>query len=406
MTYAAITGWGKCMPPAVLSNADLASFVETTDEWITQRTGIRERRVSHVSGLTLSHVAASRALACAGVRASDVDLIIYGSCSNDEQIPNTASGLSRRLGAGNAAAMDVNTACTSFLYGLSTATAMIRTGVVNTAVVVGVEVISPFLDWRNRNVAVLFGDGAAAVVLQATQEQEGVLAEKLGCYADARDILRVRGTGLMYALHGDVTFGDTAWDFDGQEIFKRAVGGMAEASAEALARCGKTAADIDLVIPHQANLRIIEFVAKSAGMPMDRVFVTVHKLRQHVRGDRSGGAGRSAGRRPGAAGKFVVDAGIRRRSHVLFARDPLGRADHADRTIRCRVAAVRPSGGRHSARPHAAPRSRRAFGEGSLGTGGGSARVKARQVVTSLRCACTLIRMPSPMKSDTSAVPP
>ena len=277
MTYAAITGWGKCMPPAVLSNADLASFVETTDDWIMQRTGIHERRVSHVSGLELAFVAASRALACAGITASDVDLIVYGSCSNDEQIPNTASGLSLKLGAGNAAAMDVNTACTSFLYGLSTATAMIRTGVVKTAVVVGVEVISPFLDWRNRNVAVLFGDGAAAVVLQASDEPAGVLAEKLGCYSDARDILRVRGTGLMYALNGDVTFGDTVWDFDGQEIFKRAVAGMCEASAEALSRCGKIAADIDLVVPHQANLRIIEFVAKRTGVPMDRVFVTVHK---------------------------------------------------------------------------------------------------------------------------------
>jgi 3-oxoacyl-[acyl-carrier-protein] synthase III len=277
MTYAAITGWGKCMPPAVLSNADLATFVDTTDEWIMQRTGIHERRVSHVSGLELSFIAASRALACAGIGSGDVDLIIYGSCSNDEQIPNTASGLSLKLGAGNAAAMDINTACTSFLYGLSTATAMIRTGVVRTAVVVGVEVISPFLDWRNRNVAVLFGDGAAAVVLQASEEPAGVLAEKLGCYADARAILRVRGAGFKYAMNGDVTFGDTIWDFDGQEIFKRAVGGMCEASAEALRRCGKSAEDIGLVVPHQANLRIIEFVAKRTGVPMDRVYVTVHK---------------------------------------------------------------------------------------------------------------------------------
>jgi 3-oxoacyl-[acyl-carrier-protein] synthase-3 len=277
MTYAAITGWGKCMPPAVLSNADLASFVDTTDTWIMQRTGIHERRVSHVSGVELSTVAASRALACAGIRAADLDLIVYGSCSNEEQIPNTASGLSVKLGAGNAAAMDVNTACTSFLYGLSTATAMIRTGVVKTALVVGVEVISPFLDWRNRNVAVLFGDGAAAVVLQATEEPVGVLAEKLGCYADARQILRVRGAGFTYAMDGNVTFGDTIWDFDGQEIFKRAIGGMTESAAEALARCGKTAADIDLAVPHQANLRIIEFVAKKTGLPMERVFVTVHK---------------------------------------------------------------------------------------------------------------------------------
>src|SRR6185295_14017205 len=117
MTHAAITGWGKCMPPAVLTNADLASIMETDDEWIMSRTGIRERRVSHVTGIELSHVAAARALACAGLAPKDVDLIVYGSCSNDETVPNSASGVQLRLGAMNAASMDVNTACTSFLYG-------------------------------------------------------------------------------------------------------------------------------------------------------------------------------------------------------------------------------------------------------------------------------------------------
>ena len=277
MTYAAITGWGKCMPPAVLSNADLATFLDSDDEWITQRTGIRERRISHVSGGELAHVAAARALACAGLCGADLDLIVYGSCSNDEHIPNCASGLAVRLEAGSAAAMDVNTACTSFLYGLSTATAMIRTGVVRNALVVGVEWVSPFMDWRNRGVAVLFGDGCAAVVLQASNAPEGVLAEKLGCYSDSRGILRVRGSGIAYGYAGDVRYGDTLWDFDGQEIFKRAVHGMTEASAEALARCGMTADDIDLAVPHQANLRIIEFVARKAAIPMERVFVTVHK---------------------------------------------------------------------------------------------------------------------------------
>ena len=277
MTYAAITGWGKCMPPAVLSNADLATFLDTSDEWIMQRTGIHERRISHVSGTELAYVASAQALACAGLAATDLDLIVFGSCSNDEHIPNSASGLSIRLGAGNAAAMDVNTACTSFLHGLSTANALIRTGVVRTALVVGVEWISPFMDWHNRNVAVLFGDGCAAVVLQAADEECGVLAEKLGCYADARAILRVRGSGLLYGYGGDVTYGDTLWDFDGQEIFKRAVTGMGESSAAALAKAGKRPDEIDLVVPHQANLRIIEFVAKRAGIPMERVFVTVHK---------------------------------------------------------------------------------------------------------------------------------
>jgi 3-oxoacyl-[acyl-carrier-protein] synthase-3 len=276
MTHAAITGWGKCMPPAVLSNADLATFLDTNDEWIMSRTGIHERRVSHVSATELSYVASMRALACAGLAAAAVELIVYGSCSNDEQIPNTASGLQLRLGAAHAAAMDVNTACTSFLYSLSTATALVRTGVVKNALVVGVEVISPFMDWHNRGVSVLFGDGAAAVVVEATERVEGVIGEKLGCFADARQTLRVRGTGLTYANH-DVHYGDTQWDFDGQEIFKRAVHGMSQASADVLAKCGHPAADVDLVVPHQANLRIIEFVAKRLGTPMDKVYVTVQR---------------------------------------------------------------------------------------------------------------------------------
>lgn len=276
MTYAAITGWGKCMPPAVLDNAGLATFLDTTDEWITSRTGIRERRISHVPMTTLSHVAAARALACAGLDAADVDLIVLGTVSADEHVPNTASAVQLLLGANNAAAMDVNTACTSFLYGLTTATAMIRTGVVRNAVVIGVEGISPFMDWSNRNVAVLFGDGAAAVVLQASDRPVGVLAEKLGCYADARHTLRVRGMGAAWCNH-ELQLGDTRWDFDGQEIFKRAVIGMSDASESALARAGVTREEVDLAIPHQANLRIIEAVAKRAGIPMDRVFVTVDR---------------------------------------------------------------------------------------------------------------------------------
>lgn len=276
MTYAAITGWGKCMPPAVLDNAGIATFIDTTDEWITSRTGIKERRISHVPMTTLSHVAAARALACAGLAAADLDLIVLGTVSADEHVPNTASGVQLLLGAHNAAALDLNTACTSFLYGLSSATAMIRTGVVRNALVIGVEGIAPYMDWANRNVAVLFGDGAAAVVLQATEEPLGVLAEKLGCYADARHTLRVRGMGTIYGNNG-LQLGDTRWDFDGQEIFKRAVQGMSQASGDALAKAGIDVADVGLVVPHQANLRIIEAVAKKAHVPMERVFLTVQR---------------------------------------------------------------------------------------------------------------------------------
>jgi 3-oxoacyl-[acyl-carrier-protein] synthase-3 len=276
MTHAAITGWGKCLPPAVLTNADLATFLETDDEWIVSRTGMRERRITHVPLADLIHVASARALACAGLPADALDLVLVGSTIGDELAPNVASGVQRRLGARKAASMDLNTACTSFLYGLSTATALIRTGVVRTALVVGAEAPTPFMDWTDRNVAVLFGDGAGAAVLQATDREEGLLAERLGCDADARGILDIRGIGARYANAG-VPHGHTRWHFDGPEIFKRAVLGMTQASEEALARCGRTVADVDLVVPHQANQRIIDAVGKRVGVPPGKVFVNVQR---------------------------------------------------------------------------------------------------------------------------------
>jgi 3-oxoacyl-[acyl-carrier-protein] synthase-3 len=276
MTHAAIVGWGKCLPPAVLTNHDIATFLPTDDEWITTRTGMKERRISHVPGIELAIVATQRALACAGLKGEDVDLVIYGSCSNDEAVPNSASGVQQRIGATRAAAFDVNTACTSFMYGLSIGTSLVKTGVARTVVVIGVELISHYMDWENRNVAVLFGDGAAAVVLQATDREEGVLAEKLQCYADSRQILRVRGMGTMYANLG-VPFGQTRWDFDGQEIFRKAVQGMSEASLEVLQRAGVTTDQLDAVVPHQANLRIIDAVAKKVGADPSKLFLTVQK---------------------------------------------------------------------------------------------------------------------------------
>jgi 3-oxoacyl-[acyl-carrier-protein] synthase-3 len=191
VTHAAITGWGKCLPPAILSNDDLATFLDTNDEWITSRTGIRERRISHVSLTELAHVSTMHALAAAGLDPAAVELIVFGSCSFDDQVPNQASGLQVSIGARNAAAMDVNTACTSFLYALSTANAMIRSGVVRNAVVVGGEVISTFMDWENRGVCVLFGDGCASVVLEATEREEGVLSEAA----------RLRQRRARYARH-------------------------------------------------------------------------------------------------------------------------------------------------------------------------------------------------------------
>jgi 3-oxoacyl-[acyl-carrier-protein] synthase-3 len=276
MTHAVVTGWGKCLPPAVLSNADLAGILDTSDEWILTRTGIRERRISHVGLTDLAEVAARRALAAAGREPGDIELIVVGTTSFDEQAPNQASGLQQRLGAKRAAAMDVNTACTSFLYAWSTANALIRTGVVRSALVVGGEVISRFMDWSNRNVAVLFGDGCAAIVLEATDRETGLLDERLGCDVDGRDALVIRGMGSRYA---DFTrrMGVTEWVFEGPEIFKRAVTGMVHASNGLLAARGLAAVDIDLVVPHQANLRIIEAVAARVGVPMDKTFVNVQR---------------------------------------------------------------------------------------------------------------------------------
>ncbi|MCA0374286.1 MAG: ketoacyl-ACP synthase III [Gemmatimonadetes bacterium] len=276
MRYANLTGWGHGLPPSILTNDDLSTFLETSDEWIVQRTGMQERRISHVSAIEMATLASHRALACAGLEADALELIVYGSCSPDEQVPNSASGVQVALGAKRAAAMDVNTACTSFLYGLASATAMIQQGMVRNALVIGVEYISPFMDWSNRNVAVLFGDGAAAVVLEASDTPGGVIGTVLGCDAEARQTLRVRGMGCSY-VDGGLTYGDTLWDFDGQAIFKRAVHGMSEACARVMREAGVTADDIDLVVPHQANLRIIESVAKYAGVPMERVMVTVHR---------------------------------------------------------------------------------------------------------------------------------
>ena len=276
MPNAGITGWGKCLPPAVLSNNDIATFLDTSDDWITSRTGIRERRVAHVSLGDMAEIASRRALACAGIGPGDIDLIIFGTTTHDDQCPNMASGLQARLGAEGCGAMDVNTACTSFLYSLSTATAMIRSGVIRSALVIGAELISPLMNWDDRNVAVLFGDGAAAVVVQATDRDEGVLLEKLGCYGASRETLRIHGLGNAYTHQGRM-YGATEWQFEGQDIFKKAVTGMGLASEDVMNRAGKTADDIDLVVPHQANLRIIEAVAKRAGVPMQRVCVNVER---------------------------------------------------------------------------------------------------------------------------------
>lgn len=274
MKHAAITGWGKCLPPAVVTNDDLATFLDTSDDWITTRTGMKERRISHVSTSELAYVAASRALAAAGLDVKDLDMVVLGSCTLDSGLPNAASLVQRKLGADNAGCYDLNTACTSFMYALSTAVGLIQSGVIKNAVVIGAETMSQLMPWHDRSMSVLFGDGAGAWVLQATDEHEGVVGQKLGCIADSRDILEIKyGFTPPGVPRNDLDF----WNFQGQDIFKKAVTEMANASTDVIAQEGIKAEDVALCVPHQANKRIIDAVAKKAGLPTEKCYVNIHR---------------------------------------------------------------------------------------------------------------------------------
>ena len=274
MTYSAIIGWGKCLPPAVVTNDDLATFLDTSDEWITTRTGMKERRISHVTVSELGYVAAARAVAAAGIDPLEIDMISLATCTPDSGLPNCASYVQEKLGAKNAGAYDINTACTGFMYALTTASSMIKSGAIRTAVVIGSEAMSQIIPWMDRSISVLFGDGAAAWVLQASDEREGVLSERLGCISEARDILEIN---YGFSTPGKPRNDLCEWSFQGPDIFKRAVNAMAEASLEALERAGVSTSDIDLCIPHQANKRIIDAVAKKAGVPQENCYVNVHR---------------------------------------------------------------------------------------------------------------------------------
>ncbi|MEW7864879.1 ketoacyl-ACP synthase III [Aeromonas diversa] len=276
MTYASITGWGKCLPPAVLTNDDLGTIMDTSDEWIYPRTGIKARRVSHVSQSELATLAARRALACAGLEATELDAIILATATPGTLVPNSASSVQQALGAHRAAVFDLNAACTGFVYSLSVATSLIQSGMMKKILVIGAERLTYLLDWARRDTAVLFGDGAGAVVVEASDLESGLIANKLGSDSEAREILHVPNFGSDRARFAD-TDGHYIFNFEGQEIFKRAVRGMGEATATVLAQAGITPEQIDLLVPHQANVRIIEFLAKRMNADMDKVMVNIEQ---------------------------------------------------------------------------------------------------------------------------------
>ncbi|HSH68890.1 MAG TPA: ketoacyl-ACP synthase III [Deferrisomatales bacterium] len=276
MRFAEITGWGKCVPPAVMTNDDLATFLDTSDDWIFSRSGIRRRHYSHVPTGELARVAAERALAAANLGADQLDLIILGSTTPDEIIPNTASKLKNQLGSPRAAAFDLNAACSSFLYSLNVATDMIRAGSIERALVIGAERTSWLMDWSRRESAVLFGDGAGAVVLEPSATKTGLLRAKLGCVPDTREALNMPnwGHGFDRIAHDRIHL---SLEFDGPEIFRHAVRCMGEACVEVLHAEGIPPDAVDLFVPHQANLRIIQAMAKRLEMPMDKVVVRLQE---------------------------------------------------------------------------------------------------------------------------------
>lgn len=276
MTNAEITGWGKCLPPTVITNHDLAELFDTSDEWISSRTGIKERRICHVKTSDMAHIAAARALAAAGIDATDIDLIILATCTADTLIPNAVSRVQSKLGAVNAAAMDINTACSGFLYGLTMARGQIETGLVKKALIIGAEKLTAYMNWKYRKTAVLFGDGAGAVVLEATEEGGGILATSIGNDAEAAKFLKMPGFGTDMDRFQEGA-GVLTIVMSGQDIFKRAVAGMSKVSKEVLEISGLTTQNIDLIIPHQANLRIIDAVIKRLAADPDKTFINIHK---------------------------------------------------------------------------------------------------------------------------------
>ena len=275
-SFSRITGTGRYLPPRRLSNADLvtqlaAGGVETSDEWIVERTGIRARHFvdDSVFSSDLGLEAARSALAAAGRTAQDVDLIIVATSTPDMVFPSTACILQNKLGANGGAAFDVQAVCSGFVYALTVADAMIRTGSAKCALVVGTEVFSRLLDFKDRTTCVLFGDGAGAVVLEAS-DTPGILASDLHADGKHVGILCVPG----HVSNGQV-LGDPLLKMDGQAVFKLAVGVLESAARNTLTKAGKVDTDIDWLIPHQANIRIMQSTAKKLKLPLDKLVVTV-----------------------------------------------------------------------------------------------------------------------------------
>ena len=282
--FAAITGLGVAVPERVVTNAWFAERLDTSDEWIVERTGIRERRIAapEQTVASLAHEAARTALARAGVPATQLDSIVLGTATPDRLLPSTACDLQVLLGAVNAAAFDISAACPGFVYALTVAEGLIASGQSRTALVLGAEKLSAIVDQEDRSTVILFGDGAGAAVVQRVEEPgpkaRGILSTFLKSDGRLANLLYRPGGGASDPISEKVVAERSHFmKMSGREVFKAAVLAMADATDEAMRRAGVTADQIDLLVPHQANIRIIEATAKHAGMPMSKVMVNVDR---------------------------------------------------------------------------------------------------------------------------------
>ncbi|MGH7586631.1 MAG: beta-ketoacyl-ACP synthase III [Gemmatimonadales bacterium] len=282
---AAIAGLGVAVPDTVLTNADLEKQLDTSDAWIVERTGIRQRHIASAgeSLAKLSLEASRRALAEAGLGPEDLDLIILGTATPDRLLPATACDLQALLQASHAAAFDISAACSGFLFGLATAEGLLASGQGRNALVLGAEKLSAIVDWQDRSTAVLFGDGVGAAILRRHEQPgdsnaRGLLSIFMRSDGSLADLLYRPGGGAVEPLSEKVLHDRSYFiKMAGREVFKSAVLAMAESCDEAMRRAGITADQIDLLVPHQANIRIIEATAKHAGMPMSKVMVNVDR---------------------------------------------------------------------------------------------------------------------------------
>jgi 3-oxoacyl-[acyl-carrier-protein] synthase-3 len=280
MPYAHITGWGMSVPEAVLTNNDLSKIVDTNDEWIRERTGIGERHIAgaHQFPSSLGVEASIKALKVANLRPTDIDLIICSTSSPEYLFPATACLIQDQLGATKAGAFDLSAACTGFIYATNMAAQAIRSGSIKNALVIGTETLSRFVDWKDRNICILFGDGAGAFVLQASDKPGGVLSAVMHSDGSGGDLLKIQGGGSHYpATEETVQAGRHFIQMDGKAVFRFATRVMAQATKEALTAAGLTIEQVRWVVPHQANIRIIEAAARGLSLPMERFIVNLER---------------------------------------------------------------------------------------------------------------------------------